>query len=679
MASIRFIQAAACLGMLVALVLLSDVQTVRTERKVMLQRNELQLYDRTSVRRSVNGLDSTDHEGEDIHLNGSEEEEQEEQGREMKEVRSASALDDDELALEENRENRINQATEMSLDDAVYGKDIKALTGDEEDDTMSSIESLNNDENDDEQVHDAADSNVTALHWKQINAVSNATDSHDDLVVSSDEESRAQKDFDDELAGDSTSNATQQVSPNNTSDDVHISSSPTVLESIEERIETEKTSEQQKVNPDDGEHENADEENLFVEDVEKVNVESEDSNNATKDSQSSEENAEDLKQSIHNSKESNMVSNEVRDERKAEACLSRACFEEEGRKLARVWREKKKEEWCVEGRGPLRDKNAQTDAGWQGLLLVKTPKCASTTVAGIVLRIADRYDCANQHNHLEALRFTNRTQHSFMLSSVRHPEKRAMSGIFFFIYSNSPDSVPTDDHVQKMLNVHGVTASQGMGGFQLKYMTVDGIPSFDVTKNREATTVHNKTRALEHVEKTLSHYNFVIVTERMDESLVALAMLTGLELEDVIVTSSKLAGDYFLKNVGKNRGRCIKSRSAFVSNATRAYLDSDSWLAKNYGDYIMHAAVNQSLDLTIESLGKIRFDRSLADYKKMKNHVLDTCGAKLSLGCTPEGERIEGNACYFQDMGCGYKCVDETIKAMEGTGTDEVTGRHRAM
>ena len=221
------------------------------------------------------------------------------------------------------------------------------------------------------------------------------------------------------------------------------------------------------------------------------------------------------------------------------SCLSEECFRVEGYRLARAWTEHPMENWCVPGGGRLFTGNNKNDnKQWQGLLLVKTPKAASTTTAGVVLRIAHQHGCAVHHEHLEGNQFKNRTAQSFLLSSMRHPNERAMSGIFFFIYSTNSDSVPTDEHVQKMLNVPGVTGSSGMGGFQLKYMTVDGIPPFSISP-RNAVVMKNKAVALQHVKAALDQYQFLIVSERMDESLVAFALLTGLDLGDVIVTSNK--------------------------------------------------------------------------------------------------------------------------------------------
>jgi hypothetical protein len=50
-------------------------------------------------------------------------------------------------------------------------------------------------------------------------------------------------------------------------------------------------------------------------------------------------------------------------------------------------------------------------------------------------------------------------------------------------------------------------------------------------------------------------------------------------------------------------------------------LTSDAWYALNYGDYALYAAANHSLDLTIERLGKQRFEKALQMYRDAQKLV----------------------------------------------------------
>ena len=48
---------------------------------------------------------------------------------------------------------------------------------------------------------------------------------------------------------------------------------------------------------------------------------------------------------------------------------------------------------------------------------------------------------------------------------------------------------------------------------------------------------------------------------------------------------------------GKERGY-VSLQKAHTSPVVREYLESDEWQALNYGDFLLYAAANRSLDLT---------------------------------------------------------------------------------
>ena len=159
----------------------------------------------------------------------------------------------------------------------------------------------------------------------------------------------------------------------------------------------------------------------------------------------------------------------------------------------------------------------------------------------------------------------------------------------------------------------------------------------------------------------------MLVVERMDESLTALALLTGLSLKDVLVTSSKVAGGYLLVRVGKEAGHCRRQLKGPMSEGVRNYTESEEWLAMNYADEILFRAANASLDRTIESIGRDRFDLALQEFLRLKEQVLQECGSRLGFGCTDQGEPVEEEQCYFRDFGCGYSCVDSVVDRVPNT------------
>ena len=158
----------------------------------------------------------------------------------------------------------------------------------------------------------------------------------------------------------------------------------------------------------------------------------------------------------------------------------------------------------------------------------------------------------------------------------------------------------------------------------------------------------------------------MILVERYDESLVALQLLLDLKPADILYLQSKGSGSYSHHSISRaiagKPHACQKLQKSFVTPAVRRHLDSDMWYAQNYGDFVLHAAVNASLDKTIEQLGRKRFKSALENYLKMKDGADAKCSSDAIWPCSSTGDS-QWNAslasCYYKDEGCGYPCLDE--------------------
>jgi len=73
-------------------------------------------------------------------------------------------------------------------------------------------------------------------------------------------------------------------------------------------------------------------------------------------------------------------------------------------------------------------------------------------------------------------------------------------------------------------------------------------------------------------------------------------------------------------------------------------------------------AASLSLDLTIEAIGRERFDEALERFKALKQRAVKKCAAEAVFPCsrngTPQPKEAASN-CYSDDMGCGYMCLDK--------------------
>jgi len=359
--------------------------------------------------------------------------------------------------------------------------------------------------------------------------------------------------------------------------------------------------------------------------------------------------------------------------RRSSCCLHQNCIEQEASRIAHAFPDRTDRSWCLPNKHATSEFTDDQEK-CKGIVLVKVPKGASSTSAGVAIRIKHRQECgAVQWRHklaTEYSRCSNKSQ-AFLFTTIRDPAARAVSTIFFHIVSRK-NVTATDDFMKSSLtqstDPHFGAVSEGQGGFQLRYTSPREIPKYSAWSTTNKEIVLDPNTVLENVRHTINAYDFLIVTERMDESLVAMALLLGIDVGDVLVTSSKVAGGrYHFAKLPHEVFKCFPTVKSFVSRGIQSFLGSDEWRAMNYGDYLLHAAANQSLDRTIERLGRDRFDRALAEYRRLRAIEEKQCAPHVKFPCNDHGEpqpELSKRSCYlsFYDFGCGYKCIDKMLK-----------------
>jgi hypothetical protein len=344
-------------------------------------------------------------------------------------------------------------------------------------------------------------------------------------------------------------------------------------------------------------------------------------------------------------------------------CLATHCIQEQASSIARAFPNKTMDNWCIP------NGNSWEDKMWQGILLVKVPKAASSTSAGVALRISNRHDCAVQWQHRLAHDYEKRNKaKSFLFTTIRDPAERAVSTIFFHHVSQK-NLKPTDRNMIRKLNSkdsHYGSVSEGQGGFTMRYTTLKDIPRNSSWTMEHATKVLNASQVQASVKRIVDDYDFLLVVERMDESLVAMSIIMGVPLGDVLTTSSKVGGSmYHFKQV-KRQARCYKTVKSFVSPKVQLLLESDTWRAQNYGDYLLHAAANQSLDRTVDWIGRDKFQVALDEFRRLRGLEKKVCAPHVNFPCSNGGKpqtHLSKDSCYMSryDFGCGYKCIDAML------------------
>jgi hypothetical protein len=340
-----------------------------------------------------------------------------------------------------------------------------------------------------------------------------------------------------------------------------------------------------------------------------------------------------------------------------------------------------------------------------GIVLIKVPKSGSSTVTGVVLRIQQQHACVEsdwphatarekiqqkqKNDTTTTTTTTNPTVSSsaFWVTSIRDPNVRALSAIYFYkvsfhrkrhemLYqkqqhqqqqqqqrhpaipfrtSSLPVNTkpfPSDAYVLKELRA---TPSNFITDYIIPFHS-----NMTVTTNTTNTTIpFFREEVVDVVKRIVQSYDFWIVTDRMDESLVVLSWLMQIPVTDVMVTSSKISGSWYWSD-----GRCISLVPPQITPAVRKYFQGPEWHRHHIIDRFVYIVANQSLDATIQqSMGMSEFQSRFQLYQTYKRQIQSECASEIFTPCDSLGRPRRNNTtnCYLRDFGCGYPCVDRIL------------------
>jgi len=165
-------------------------------------------------------------------------------------------------------------------------------------------------------------------------------------------------------------------------------------------------------------------------------------------------------------------------------------------------------------------------------------------------------------------------------------------------------------------------------------------------------------------DRIINGYDFLAVTERMEESLVVLSMLARIPLTDVVVFNSKVAGGY---DDGKYAQRCVKLKKKWTTPKIEEFILGD-YQSANKDDYLLYNAAQRSLDKTIDFLGRQLVEEKVELLKILQQQNEDKCSRNTTMPCpAPEDDedklrehtRLTYESCYFGDVGCGHTCTEK--------------------
>jgi hypothetical protein len=146
--------------------------------------------------------------------------------------------------------------------------------------------------------------------------------------------------------------------------------------------------------------------------------------------------------------------------------------------------------------------------------------------------------------------------------------------------------------------------------------------------------------------------------------VMKLLLNEDLEYADFVILKSKESSTKGRPNFGKKT--CHYIPIATTPPEVAEYLQT-TYRKKN-PDYLLYAAVNRSLDLTIDLLGRGRVEKGVCQLQNMQALAQEECLSKAIFPCSANGIWQPGykEDCYEKDFGCGYRCADAVL--------DEYTG-----
>jgi hypothetical protein len=155
----------------------------------------------------------------------------------------------------------------------------------------------------------------------------------------------------------------------------------------------------------------------------------------------------------------------------------------------------------------------------------------------------------------------------------------------------------------------------------------------------------------------LDEYDFIAITERMDESLIVFKLLLGLDLYDILYIKARSAGTF---SNGPAVRPCIYLIPAFLTPGMEEFFESKEWKNSNAIDILLYKAAYKSLDNTIEALGKALVQRELEEFHKAQELAADYCRDQVKEFCTPGGNLTPRNerTCVIWGEGCDFACLN---------------------
>lgn len=116
-------------------------------------------------------------------------------------------------------------------------------------------------------------------------------------------------------------------------------------------------------------------------------------------------------------------------------------------------------------------------------------------------------------------------------------------------------------------------------------------------------------------------------------------------------------------------GICTFIVPSFVSKGMAAWFKSSEWEDVIRYDKMLYESANQSLDLTIDMLGRENVQQNVERFRQIQKSALEHCLKEAIFPCNSRGERVNTTNCLWIDSGCGTQCLDHLSTKIESRNT----------
>jgi Galactose-3-O-sulfotransferase len=259
---------------------------------------------------------------------------------------------------------------------------------------------------------------------------------------------------------------------------------------------------------------------------------------------------------------------------------------------------------------------------------------------------------------------------SFLWSVVRDPVPRYVSEFLHFSVARRGVTATPQHLIQywqrgRHANQHQVAWLSLSLRKRQQVTYADFVQLLDTNDTDALHTIADRTQR--NVHEILHGYNFLGVAERLDETLVVLSLLLHRPLADVLHVNVKVAGGY---DDGAYQDRCVRiplvPSHLVSSEEVQSFLATDpAWQAYIHAEQVLYAAINASLDATIDFLGRDLVHQKVTQLRHAQQIVASTC--RPILPCTSDGVRIPDDQtdCLQGDLACGLDCLDDVATRLE--------------